>query len=105
MNAVLRTARERGWPEEQLHFEFFASDAAAPRQDDGSFNVRLASSGRLIPVLADQSVTQALNAAGVEVMTFCELGVSRGDSDFLLSHWHGAGGAALRRRADSCRDQ
>ena len=75
MDAVLRSARERGWPEDQLHYEFFASDAAAPRQDDGSFSVKLASSGRVIPVRADQSVSQALNAAGVGVVTSCEQGV------------------------------
>lgn len=75
MNAVLSTARERGWPEEQLHYEFFASDAAAPRQDDGGFHVKLASSGTVIPVRFDQSVAEALSAAGVEVMTSCEQGV------------------------------
>lgn len=75
MEAVLGTARECGWPEEQLHYEFFASDAAAPRQDDGSFQVKLASSGRVIPVGAEQSVTQALAVAGVEVLTSCEQGV------------------------------
>lgn len=75
MDVVLRTARDRGWPEEQLHYEFFASDAAAPRQDDGSFSVKLASSGRVISVSATQSVTEALRAAGVEVMTSCEQGV------------------------------
>lgn len=68
-------ARERRWPEEQLHYEFFASDASAPRQDDGSFSVKIASSGRVISVAAAQSVTQALSAAGVEVMTSCEQGV------------------------------
>jgi vanillate O-demethylase ferredoxin subunit len=75
MDAVLGTAREHGWPEDQLHYEFFASDAAASRQDDGSFHVKLASSGRLISVPAGQSVSDALNAAGVEVMTSCEQGV------------------------------
>ncbi|QHE84753.1 PDR/VanB family oxidoreductase [Hydrogenophaga sp. BPS33] len=75
MNAVLDTARENGWPEDQLHYEFFASDAAAPREDDGSFQVKLASSGRVIPVRAEQTVTEALAEAGVDVGTSCMQGI------------------------------
>ncbi len=74
MDAVLGTARQCGWPEAQLHFEFFTADAA-PQAGDGAFQVRLASSGRVIDVAADQSVARALDAAGVIVPTSCEQGV------------------------------
>ncbi len=40
-----------------------------------SFEVKLARSGRIIPVPADQSVVQALAAAGVEIITSCGEGV------------------------------
>ena len=49
MDAVLGTARAQGWPEAQLHFEFFAAEVVHSAQD-GSFEVKLASSGRIIPV-------------------------------------------------------
>lgn len=58
----------------QLHYEFFS---AAPQKlaTDGSFEVKLASSGRTIRVAADASVTSALAAAGILVPTSCEQGV------------------------------
>ncbi len=74
MDAVLGTARARGWPEAQLHYEFFAADVA-PRLGDGAFEVQLASSGRVVVVPQERSVTQALAEAGVEVPTSCEQGV------------------------------
>ena len=74
MDAVLGQARAAGWPENQLHHEFFGA-APTAKADDGSFTVRLASSGRVIAVAADQSVTDALSAAGVVVATSCEQGV------------------------------
>jgi vanillate O-demethylase ferredoxin subunit len=75
MDAVLATARAQGWAEEQLHWEFFAGADAAPRADDGSFEVQLASSGRVIAIAPDKTVTQALSEAGVEIMVSCEQGV------------------------------
>ncbi|WP_114971463.1 PDR/VanB family oxidoreductase [Rhodoferax ferrireducens] len=74
MDAVLGTARAQGWPESQLHYEFFAAEVAKS-ESDASFEVKLASSGRIIRVPKDQTVTQALSAAGVEVQTSCEQGV------------------------------
>ena len=74
MDAVLGTARAAGWPEAQLHFEFFGA-AAAPAAGDAAFEVQLASSGRVLPVAAGQTVVQALADAGIEVMTSCGQGV------------------------------
>ncbi len=74
MDAVLGTARAGGWPEAQLHYEFFAADIA-PAEGDAAFEVQLASSGRVVVVPKDQTVVQALAAAGVEVQTSCEQGV------------------------------
>jgi vanillate O-demethylase ferredoxin subunit len=67
-------ARGSGWPQAQVHVEFFA----APEQDtsgDKPFDVKVASTGQVIPVAADQTVVKALAAAGVEVLTSCEQGV------------------------------
>jgi vanillate O-demethylase ferredoxin subunit len=74
MDAVLKTARDHAWPESQLHYEFFAAEVLKS-EADGAFEVKLASSGRIITVAKDQTVTQALSAAGVEIQTACEQGV------------------------------
>lgn len=74
MDAVLSTARARGWPEAQLHYEFFSAEPIK-LETDGSFEVMLASSGKVVQVMQDQTVVQALAAAGVEVPTSCEQGV------------------------------
>lgn len=74
MDATLATARDAGWPAEQLHYEFFASDVA-PSESDESFEVKLASSARVVVVPKDQTVVQALAAAGIEIPTSCEQGV------------------------------
>jgi len=74
MDAVLSSARAQGWPESQLHYEFFAADAA-PVVGDASFEVQMASSGRIVVVPADRSIVQALAEAGVTVATSCEQGV------------------------------
>ena len=74
MDAVLNTARAQGWPEAQLHYEFFGADLT-PGGDERPFEIKLASSGRIIMVPVGQSVTQALAAAGVDIMVSCEQGV------------------------------
>ena len=74
MDAVLTTARAKGWPEEQLHYEFFGA-AVAATDSDASFEIQLASSGRIVMVPKDQTVTQALAAAGVDILMSCEQGV------------------------------
>lgn len=74
MDAVLGTARAQGWPEAQLHWEFFASSTATIKGDT-AFEVQLASSGRVVLVPAGVTVVQALAEAGVVVQTSCEQGV------------------------------
>jgi len=74
MDAVLGAARAGGWPEDQLHYEFFGAEIAIS-DADGPFEVELACSGRVIPVAREQTVVQALAQAGVEVATSCEQGV------------------------------
>ena len=74
MDAVLTTARAQGWPEGKLHYEFFGAEVVSS-ESDASFEVQLASSGRILTVPKDQTVIRALSAAGVEVQTACEQGV------------------------------
>lgn len=74
MDAVLNTARTQGWPESQLHYEFFAG-AVAASDTDASFEVQIASSGQIVVVPREKTVVQALAEAGVEVQMSCEQGV------------------------------
>ncbi|HEX2545944.1 MAG TPA: PDR/VanB family oxidoreductase [Ramlibacter sp.] len=71
---VVKTADRLGWPKDQVHLEYFG---AAPQDTsgDGSFQVKLASSGATYDVPADQTVVQALAAHGVEILVSCEQGV------------------------------
>ena len=58
-----------------LHLEYFAADPAIANVPAGSFRVRLAKSDKTVLVGADQTIVEALAAAGVEVATSCEQGV------------------------------
>ena len=74
IDAVLGTARTQGWPEGQVHREFFAAQFVATG-NDAAFEVEIASTGRVVIVGADQTVAQALCANGIEIQTSCEQGV------------------------------
>lgn len=74
LDAVRAHARTVGWPAAALHYEYFANDTA-PKADDGSFEILLNRSGRVVRVEADQSVTDALATAGVVLQTSCEQGI------------------------------
>lgn len=74
MDAVLNTARKQGWPEKQLHYEFFKAEPISTMASE-TFEVVLASSGQVIKVDAGQTVITALAAHGISVMTSCEQGV------------------------------
>lgn len=67
---VRRTAREAGWPDEAVHFEHFA----AP-QPGVPFDVTLAVTGRTIHVREDESLLEAIEAAGVDPPYLCRGGV------------------------------
>lgn len=74
MDAVLSAARANSWPESHLHYEFFAGEAA--KSDGGTdFEVRLASSGRVIAVPKGTTIIHALARVGVNVPVSCEQGV------------------------------
>ncbi len=61
------------WPAGAVHFQSADTgiDSHAPNT---AFTVRLNKSGRVIPVSADQSILQALRAAGLHVTSSCESG-------------------------------
>ncbi|MGF6779289.1 PDR/VanB family oxidoreductase [Paraburkholderia sp. GAS334] len=74
LDLVISTAKANGWADSNVHFEYFTGkevDASA----NVSFHVKIASTGKLIPVTRDQSVTAALLASGIEIPMSCESGV------------------------------
>jgi vanillate O-demethylase ferredoxin subunit len=71
---VVDTAKAHGLPGARVHLERFAA-AAVDTTGDTAFDVRLASSGKVVTVPPDRTVVQALASAGVEVMVSCEQGV------------------------------
>jgi len=74
MDAVLNAGRAAGWPEERLHREYFGA-APVDHTNDGSFELEIASTGKVIKVLADQTALAALHAAGLDIPMSCEQGV------------------------------
>jgi ferredoxin-NADP reductase len=66
---TLQTAREEGWPDENVHYEHF--NAPPPGK---SFLVKLAKSGREIRVGEHQSILEALEQAGVDAPYLCRGG-------------------------------
>jgi ferredoxin-NADP reductase len=64
-----------GWPADTLHLERFAPREAGPPAVAGSFEVELARSGKTIVVDPGTSILDAVEAAGVEVLSSCLEGV------------------------------
>ncbi|AXF26138.1 flavodoxin reductase [Burkholderia pyrrocinia] len=74
IDAVLCAARNRGWPERQLHCERFASNARKPATTR-AFDVQLASTGKVYRIPEHRSVSASLAEHGVRIPTSCEQGV------------------------------
>ena len=74
MAHVIDGALVRGWAPDQIRKEHFAA-APPPEGENRPFELVIASTGQVVPVAADQSAAQALEAAGVFVPISCEQGV------------------------------
>lgn len=66
---VISTARALGWPEQKIHTEHFGSAAGG-----APFVVHLARSGRRLEVTADQTLLEAIEAAGITAPYLCRGG-------------------------------
>ncbi|HWC82897.1 MAG TPA: PDR/VanB family oxidoreductase [Pseudonocardiaceae bacterium] len=67
-------ARAADWPAGALHVERFTPKPDADAGPRGSFEVRLAASGRTLEVPEDQSILSVLEQAGVPVLSSCQEG-------------------------------
>jgi ferredoxin-NADP reductase len=65
----------RTWPGDALHVERFAPKENVTDRPDNAFEVELARSGRTLRIAADMSILEAVEDAGVSVMTSCEEGI------------------------------
>ncbi|SCK14327.1 vanillate O-demethylase ferredoxin subunit [Variovorax sp. HW608] len=74
IEAVLNAAKSAGWQEANVHREYFTAPAASA-EARGAFQVQVASTGQVIDVGAEQSVTAALSACGIQIPTSCEQGI------------------------------
>lgn len=61
------------WLKDTVHFEYFSAEPV--EVTDGGFEVIAARSGQRVWVGPKQSITDALNAAGVQVCVSCEQGI------------------------------
>lgn len=71
---IVKTAKELGWANDNVHLEYFGA-AAQDTSGDGSFQVKVASSGQVYEVGAAETVVSALQKHGVEILVSCEQGV------------------------------
>lgn len=74
MQHVLDSARAQGWQEELLHREYFAATPTDTSQD-GSFSVKVSSTGQVFEIPADKTVVQVLESHGIDIAMSCEQGI------------------------------
>ncbi|MBM6551330.1 oxidoreductase [Marinomonas ostreistagni] len=76
IDTVLEQAASLGWPETKLHREYF-SGSRSPEMDNApldAFQVKVASTGEMIDVDQGVTITEALEANGIDVPVSCEEG-------------------------------
>jgi vanillate O-demethylase ferredoxin subunit len=74
LDAVRAKARDSGWSDAQIHFEYF-SGVAPHSAEDRSFDVVIKTSGQVIRVAAAHTIVEALAGQGVFVPVSCQQGV------------------------------
>ncbi|MES5481921.1 PDR/VanB family oxidoreductase [Bradyrhizobium sp. INPA03-11B] len=72
IDAVKAGALAKGIPADRIHFELFKAEQ--PGAPNKPFEVELKSTGQVITVATDQSIIQALEAAGFDVLYDCQRG-------------------------------
>ena len=74
MAAVAKAAREASLPEENIHQEYF-SIPELPDYENHDFSLKIASSGQVISVKAEQTAADALNEHGFSIEVKCADGL------------------------------
>jgi vanillate O-demethylase ferredoxin subunit len=74
MDLVITTAQQKGWPDSHVHREYFSAEPYSS-ENNVAFDVKLASTGKIIHIAKEKSVVAALAEAGIEIQTSCAQGV------------------------------
>jgi len=74
MSWCIEKSLQAGFPEAQIHREYFKAPETAPQGDQG-FNVQVASSGKIFHVPGTASILSVLREQGIDIPTSCETGV------------------------------
>jgi vanillate O-demethylase ferredoxin subunit len=72
IDAVKAAALARGIPADRIRYELFKAEL--PASPNKPFEVELKSTGQIISVAADQTIIQALEAAGLDILYDCQRG-------------------------------
>jgi vanillate monooxygenase ferredoxin subunit len=70
---IIKLAGQKGFSEDRIHVERFTAKLA-PAKLDKVFDVKIASTGKIIKIPGDKTVTAALEEKGVKIPTSCEQG-------------------------------
>lgn len=73
LDPIIASAQQKGFGVNRIHVERFTGKAPPPLLDK-VFEVKIASTGKVIKIPGDRSVSTALEEAGVKVPTSCEQG-------------------------------
>jgi vanillate monooxygenase ferredoxin subunit len=74
MNFIIAAATSQNWPAEQVHKEYFAAQSV-DKSHDGSFEVEIKSTGKVIHISVEQSVLEALEEQDIFLPVSCEEGI------------------------------
>ncbi len=74
MNFIIDSATCQNWPAEQVHKEYFSA-VSVDNSNDGSFEVEIKSTGKIITISPDQSVLEALEDEDIFLPVSCEEGI------------------------------
>ncbi|MGX1500314.1 ferredoxin-NADP reductase [Labrenzia sp. MBR-25] len=72
IDAARTAAADAGLPEDAIHIELFSAPQA--HSGDAAFEVEVHSTGQVVTVAPDQTIIQALEDAGLDVMYDCQRG-------------------------------
>ena len=75
MDFVIKSAHDLGWPEDNIHFEYFSGAHIEHLDGDMPFQVKIVSTGQIIDVSTEETITQALAKSGVDLPVSCEQGI------------------------------
>lgn len=75
MDFILSSAENAHWLKDHLHKEYFTAEPILDFTVNNEFTVKIASTGQLIPIASEQTVTSALEKCGIVIDVSCEQGI------------------------------